>query len=189
MQNVSNTILTQYSNSTVLLGLIQSFNSCIDPSVNIDAFYNNIWNIQTAVGVGLDIWGRIVGVQRVLQVASGVYFGFAEAGDVSEETPFNQAPFYSGTGTTGNFSLTDQAFRTLILAKAYANISDGSILSTNNILMTLFGSQGACYVTDLGGMAMTYTFSFALSSVDFAIVSQSGVLPKPTGVLATIVQL
>jgi len=32
-----------------------------------------IWNIQTARGVGLDIWGRIVGVTRVLQVSSGIY--------------------------------------------------------------------------------------------------------------------
>jgi hypothetical protein len=188
MQNVSSTILTQYSNSPVLLSLIQSINACIDPSANIDAFYNDIWNIQTAVGYGLDVWGRIVGVGRVLQVSSGVYFGFAEADDITE-APFNQAPFYSGTGTTGNFALTDDAFRTLIYAKAFANISDGSILSINNILMTLFGSQGSCYVTDLGGMQMTYTFSFALSSVDFAIVSQSGVLPKPTGVSTAIVQL
>lgn len=182
------TIISQYGNSPVIYSLIENFNSCIDPSADLDAFYNNIWNIETAIGYGLDVWGRIVGVQRVLQVSSGVYFGFADAND-SSETPFNQAPFYVGTPTTGNYALTDDAFRTLIYAKALANISDGSIFSINNILMTLFGSQGPCYVTDLGGMAMTYTFSFILSPVDFAIVSQSGVLPKPTGVVATIVQL
>jgi Protein of unknown function (DUF2612) len=187
MENVGQTIISQYSNSPILVKLIQNFNAYIDPSANFDAFYNMIWNLQTAQGYGLDVWGRIVGVQRVLQVSSGVYFGFAEAGD-SAETPFNQAPFYSGGATTGNFALTDAAFLTLIYAKAFYNISDGSIPSINNILMTLFGSQGTCFVTDLGGMAMTYTFNFTLSPVDFAIVSQSGVLPKPTGVALTIVQ-
>lgn len=188
MQDFTNTILTQYSNSPVIYALIDSFNACIDPSANIDAFYSYIWNVQTAIGYGLDVWGRIVGVQRVLHVASGTYLGFAEAGD-SAETPFDEAPLYGGAAATSNFALTDESFRTLIYAKAYANISDGSIPSINNILMLVFGSQGACYVTDLGGMRMTYTFSFSLTAVDFAIVSQSGVLPKPTGVTATIVQL
>jgi Protein of unknown function (DUF2612) len=189
MENYLQTVISQFGNSPSTLALIDSFNAAVDPSANIDAFYDNVWNVATAQGVGLDIWGRIVGVQRVLQVASGVYFGFAEAADSTSETPFNQAPFYSGQTTTGNFALTDDAFRTLIYAKALANICDGSIPSINNILMTLFGSQGNCFVTDLGAMAMTYTFNFTLSPVDFAIVSQSGVLPKPTGVTLTIVQV
>ena len=187
MQDVNQTIISQYSNSPVINSLIDSFNAAVDPRANLDAFYNLIWNVATAEGRGLDIWGRIVGVQRVLQVAAGVYFGFAEAADNSE-TPFNQAPFYVGAPATSNYALTDDAFRTLIYAKAYANISDGSIPSINNILMTLFGSQGQCFVTDLGGMAMTYTFQFTLSPVDFAIVSQSGILPKPSGVALSIVQ-
>jgi hypothetical protein len=188
MENVLQTVISQYGNSPTILALIDGFNAAVDPSTNIDSFYNSVWNVETAVGFGLDIWGRIVGVQRVLQVASGVYFGFAEAADNSE-TPFNQAPFYSGESATSNFALTDDAFRTLIYAKAYANISDGSIPSINNILMTLFGSQGNCFVTDPGGMTMSYTFDFTLSPVDFAIVSQSGVLPKPTGVTLSIVQV
>jgi hypothetical protein len=36
---------------------------------------------------------------------------------------------------------------------------------------------------------MTYTFGSALDPVQTAIVFQSGVLPKPVGVLATVVQL
>jgi Protein of unknown function (DUF2612) len=36
-------------------------------------------------------------------------------------------------------------------------------------------------------MTMTYTFAFQLSPVELAIVTQSGVLPKPTGVLASVV--
>jgi hypothetical protein len=36
-------------------------------------------------------------------------------------------------------------------------------------------------------MTMTYRFSFGLTSLENAILSQTGVLPKPTGVLATVI--
>ena len=189
MENVEQTIISQYANSPTLVQLIQNFNTYIDPQANLDAFYSLIWNVDTAVGYGLDVWGRIVGVGRVLQVASGVYLGFAESGDATSETPFNQAPFYSGQPSTGNYALTDDGFRTLIYAKALANICDGSIPAINQILLTLFPGQGNCYCTDGGDMTMTYTFDFTLSPVDFAIVSQSGVLPKPAGVSVTVVQV
>lgn len=38
-------------------------------------------------------------------------------------------------------------------------------------------------------MTMTYTFTFALTPVELAIVLNSGVLPKPTGVAASVVLL
>lgn len=186
MQDFEQTIISQFANSPTLVQLVSNFNTYLDPTANLDAFYNLVWNVDTAQGYGLDVWGRIVGVGRVLQVASGVYFGFAEADD-SSETPFNQAPFYSGSQTTGNFALTDEAYRTLIYAKALANISDGSIPGINQILLNLFPGRGNCYVTDGQNMTMTFTFSFTLSPVEFAIVSQSGVLPKPAGVSASVV--
>lgn len=187
MQNFDRTIISQYGTSPTLNQLIANVNGYIDPTANIDAFYDLIWNVDTAQGVGLDIWGRIVGVGRVLQVASGVYFGFAEADD-NVETPFNQAPFYSGSPTTGNFALTDDAYRVLIFAKALSNISDGSIPSINQVMMNLFPGRGNCYVTDGQNMSMTYHFTFSLTPVEAAIVSQSGILPKPVGVSATVVQ-
>lgn len=189
MQNVEQTIISQYANSPTLVQLIKNVNTYIDPAANIELFYDQVWNIDTAVKYGLDVWGRIVGVQRVLQVATGaVYFGFAEANDPADDAPFDIAPFYAGETATNNYSLTDDSFRTLIFAKALLNITDGSIPSINQILMNLFGSQGNCWVTDGLNMTMTYTFAFSLSAVDYAIVSQSGVLPRPPGVNASIVQ-
>ena len=192
MQNVQQTIISQYSASPTLGLLIQAMNEYIDPAANFDAFYDLIWNVDTAIGYGLDVWGRIVGVTRVLQVASDVYFGFAEADDVTSISPFNDAgPFYSGGAITSNFALSDQAFRLLIFAKALANITDGSIPAINRILRNLFPGRGNCYVTDGQDMTMTYTFEFTppLTPVEFAIVSQSGVLPRPAGVRATVVQI
>lgn len=192
MQNWSDTIISQYSNSPTLIQLIQNLDTYIDPNANIDAFYDLVWNVDTAIGYGLDVWGRIVGVGRVLQVAAGIYFGFAETGDATSVSPLNSAgPFYSGGPPTGNFALSDDAFRLLIFAKALSNITNGSIPAINQILLNLFPGRGNCYVTDGRNMSMTYTFQFTpiLTPVEFAVVSQSGILPKPVGVSATVVQI
>jgi Protein of unknown function (DUF2612) len=192
VQDVEQTIISQYSTSPTLVQLIENFNGYVDPNANLDQFYDLIWNVDTAEGYGLDVWGRIVGVGRVLQVASGIYFGFAEAGDVTSESPLNSAgPFYSGGATTGSFALSDDAFRLLIYAKALSNISNGSMPAINQVLLNLFPGRGNCYVTDGMNMSMTYTFHFSpgLTPVEFAVVSQSGILPKPVGVSATVVQI
>ena len=63
MNNVEQTIISQYGNSATISQLIHNMNEYIDPEVNIWAFYNFVFNVQTAQGFGLDIWGRIVGLQ------------------------------------------------------------------------------------------------------------------------------
>jgi len=189
MQNYQQTIISQFAASPIICQLIANMNDYIDPTINLDSFYNNVWNVHTAIGYGLDVWGRIVGVNRVLNIPiGGKYLGFEEAGSVSAD-PFNNSPFYTGEPITGNYVLTDDGFRTLILAKAFANICDGSIPSINQILLTLFPGQGNCYCTDGQNMTMTYTFEFTLSPVDAAIVEQSGVLPRPCGVSVSVVQV
>src|SRR5580693_86331 len=182
------TIISQYSASPILTQLIANMSQYFEPCANLDAFYDNIWNIVTAVGYGLDVWGRIVGVQRVLQVTEAGWLGFEEAESGDDANPWNQAPWYGGGAATSNYALSDESFRMLILAKAAANITDGSIPSINAILMSLFPAMGNCYVTDGGNMTMTYTFSQPLSPVQLAIVTNSGVLPRPTGVSVTVVQ-
>lgn len=216
MQDFPKTIISQYATSHRLTKLITDLNEYIDPSVNLEAFYNLIWNLDTAVGYGLDVWGRIVGIGRVLTISTpDAYFGFDEAVD---SAGFNQASFYSGQPTTHNYSLTDEAYRNLIYAKAAANITDCSIPAINTILRNLFPGRGNCYVTDgrnvpgiayfgfneaqdtagfnqasfvdfapalPGNMTMVYVFNFTLEPYEIAIVTNSGVLPKPTGVLAS----
>ena len=181
------TIISQYANSDVITTLIGNFDAYVDQTANFDAFYDLIMNVASAQGYGLDVWGRIVDVSRTLNVGNpGKFLGFDEAGAVSAD-PFHQSPFFVGQALTTNFNLDDGPYRTLIFAKAFANICDGSIKSTNRLLRTLFPGRGNCYSTDGLDMTMTYTFRFPLSPVELAIVTQSGVLPKPTGVLATVV--
>lgn len=179
--NIFQTVLSQYANSPILLQLIQNFYDYVDQTANMDAFYNLIWNVDTAVGPGLDIWGRIVGVNRVLTVQIGAYLGF-EGPVTASGDPFNQSPFYTGSQLTQNVALTDAAYRTLIYAKALTNISDGSCKSINQILINLFGASGNAYVVDNNNMTMVYYFTFVPTAVQQAIIQQSGVLPKPAGV-------
>lgn len=183
--DVYTTVISQYANSPILLGMIERFNAAMDQTANFDAFYDFMWNVLTAKGYGLDVWGRIVGVTRTLNIPGAVsYLGFEEAG--TSWTGFGQGGFYSGGGISTNYVLSDNDFRTLILAKAAGNISDGSIPAINSILLTLFPYRGDCYVADGLNMSMTYTFPFHLTPVEYAIIQQSGVLPNPVGVVVNI---
>lgn len=179
------TILSQYANSLILTTLITNFAQYVDQTVNMDNFYDDVFNIDTAQGHGLDVLGRIIGVVRTVTLPGDVnYFGFQEAGSWFG---FNEGVFYTGLQSTPNFILSDTAFRLLLFAKAISNISDGSIPSINQLLLNLFPSRGNCYCTDGGDMTMTYTFVFSLSVVERAVLEQSGALPKPVGVSATLV--
>lgn len=289
MREFDRTIISQYSNSATLTQLITNLNTYIDPNANLQRFYDLIWNVDTAVGYGLDVWGRIVGIARFLKIPTGKFFGFAEATTASAD-PFNisgavitpyfgftetadlfafgfdqdhfadfpaplndVSPFYSDGVLTTTFTLDDEQYRTLIFAKAAANICDGSIPAINQIMMNLFPRRGNAYVTDArntphnrwfgfaeardadsfnipgvprtpyfgfgedseaegfeqyqfddfhlplnevssfgdlevgslpDAMTLVYVFEFVLQPFEIAIVVDSGVLPKPTGVLA-----
>lgn len=214
--DVWETVQSQYANSEVITTLLTNFADFIDQTQNFIAFFDLIMNVDTAIGYGLDVWGRIVGVNRIIKIVTPLpYFGFQES---QEAVGFDQAPFYSGQIVTTSFVLTDEAYRKLILTKAFANISQCSIPMLNKMLLTLFPHRGNCYVTEgatpgpwfgfkestdavgfnqapfytgdaIPRMVMTYTFEFALSPLELAIVQSSGVMPKPTGVKATVIVL
>lgn len=169
-------------------------NQYIDPSANFEEFYDFIWNVDTAQGFGLDIWGRIVGVSRVIPIPGDEgSFGFnnddvppdwQNFGNVN--SPGTGGPFYAGQTSTGSFTLNDTAYRTLILAKALANIAATTPAALNQLVTNLFPGRGRAYTQDGRDMTMTYVFEFSLTSIEFAILSFSGVLPHPGGVLTKI---
>ncbi len=96
MIDVERTIISQYGNSPTILQLVQNMNAYLDPRADFDAFFDYVWNVDTAQGFGLDIWGRIVNIRRELQIPDApVYFGFNDA--LPGAYPFDEAPFYDGT--------------------------------------------------------------------------------------------
>jgi hypothetical protein len=188
MLNLESTIIAQYANSPILLTLINNMNAYIDPSTNMNNFYSQIWNINTAQGYGLDVWGRILGINRYITIPpTTTYFGFAEAilsGTYSWEG-WSQAPFWNGADALSGSStetLTDNAFRTLLLAKALLNITSCSSQSINVLLTTLFAGYGNAYVKDTGNMTMTVYLFFQPTILQLAILQTSGIIPIPTGV-------
>jgi len=190
MLNVGRTIISQYANSPTLTQLIESMNDYIDPRVNMQAFYDAVWNVDTAVGFGLDIWGAIVGVSRLLKIPSNTTtFGFHNTDVPPDWAPFNQGTFYTGVTAGQSFLLPDDTYRTLILVKALANIVATSAPSLNLLLRNLFPGQGVCYVIDNGNMSMTFVFEFDITQADYAILTQSGALPHPAGVSVSVVVL
>lgn len=187
---ISDTVISQYANSPRLGQLIQNMAGYFDPTQNLENFYNYVWNLDSAVGFGLDVWGRIIDASRILQIPTvQTTFGFNDGTNPSDYQPFGQAPFYDGPSATNSFSLSDEAYRTLLYVKAFGNICSTTIPALNQMLQTLFSGRGRCYVQDLGNMEMSYTFEFALTPVEYAILNQAGVPPRPAGVQVFIFQL
>lgn len=182
MLNVEETIISQYGNSATITQLVRNMNRYIDPRTDFDTFYDFVWNVETAQGFGLDIWGRIVDIARTLLIPPPVeYFGFSQASPGS--FPFNQEAFYNGVPPVSEtYILGDDAYRQLILVKALTNISATNAPTLNQLLQNLFGDRGRCYVNDMGGMRLRYTFEFDLTAYEWAIITQSGAMPHPAGV-------
>jgi len=159
VKNWSQTLLSRFAGDPALAGLISSFDAAVDPHADIQSFYKYIWNVKTAVGNGLNIWGTIVGVSRVVPGVSG----------------------------SKAITLLDPDYQTLILVKAAANIGNVTIPTLNRLLRAIFAGSGLVYVQDNLNMTMTYVFLFQPSAANFAIVENSGVMPRPAGVLVNYV--
>jgi hypothetical protein len=153
MRDVEKTILSQFGNSAAITALIRNMNGYIDPRADIDGFFDTVWNIETAEGFGLDIWGRIVGLP------TGRYI-------------------YTNPVTV----LLDDPFRRLILIKALSNISITTSPSFNQLLNNFFAGRGRCYVSDQGAMQMRYTFEFPLENYEIVIMSNPEIFLRPAGV-------
>lgn len=171
MISVEQTIISQYGNSATIAQLVHNIDLYLDPRADFDAFFSFVWNVETAQGFGLDIWGRIVGVDRSINVPA--------------DTP-NPGHF---TFTSGVYQMTDTEYRGVVLIKALANITNCTASSLNQLLSNLFATRGRCYVLDSGSMAMRYTFEFWIQPFEYVIITQSGVAPRPAGVLATVFQV
>lgn len=178
MKNWRETILSQFDNSPRLLALLGDFDALTTPEADIDAFYAAVFNPLTAFGWGLDVWGRIVGISRVIELEGNPQsFGF----DGSGLRPFGQGPFYS-VQTGVSYRLGDDAYRLLIFCRAAINITDGTLSSLNRIMHWLFGSRGSVAVLHVGTMEIRFLFRFSLRPYELALLAREDVPPKPAGV-------
>ena len=172
------TVISQYVTDPVVMALIGGFADAMDQSGNIAQFFDLIWNIDSAEGYGLDMWGRILGLSRSLIILPSDYFGTAEGGYM----PFGDGPLYSGVFAPDATDMTDVQYKRLLLVKAAVNIGDSSASTVNGLLHQIFGPERICYVEDLGNMIMVLTFEFDMEAWESAAISQTGIIPRPSGV-------
>ena len=187
MQNVEKTIISQYASSPIICALIERMNEWIDPRADIEQFYNMVFNVATAQGFGLDIWGRIVGISRRFDVrANQKDFGYDTG--LSDFSPFDQGVFSSPESTTTVYELEDEAYRNIIMLKAMSNILYATAKNINQLLINLFGSRGRAYYLTIGEMHARYVFEFELTEFEKTLVFQSNLLPRPSGVFLEFYQ-
>lgn len=185
-------ILTQYSASQKLLSIIDTFNQAVSLDDFTDEFIEKVWDLTTCQTYGLDVWGKIVGVSRYVNAPiESASFGFGEANDLSPgyPTPFNESPFFGGAQETTNVRLEDDAYRTLIMCKAFTNISIATIPEINRFLKMLFYQRGRAYCVNYRDMTMGITFEFELAPYEESILTNYEVTPVPSGVLVNIRQI
>jgi Protein of unknown function (DUF2612) len=184
--NPNETVISQYDNSPILNELINTINADVDPRHNMDLFYAQVWDVESAQAWGLDVWAKIVDTSRWLRKPDYSHvFGFRGSGCA----PFNQGTFFNPKFIGAAYELSDPELRKLILVKALANISDCSAPSISTIMRQLFGDQGKCYAQTMGDMHMLYTFEFILTDVARALLTQSKAVIKPAGVRAAVLEL
>lgn len=179
---ISQTIMSQYANSPRLLSIINTVSSALDPSKFTSDFYRLIMDIPTANSHGLNVWGRIVGISRTVNFPSpqGEYLGFSDG-----FYPFNERPFSGSGGESDTWELANDAYRELILIKALSNIIYATAPNINRLLEAVF--DGVCYFLITGPMDARYVFEFDLSPYQRHIVYNTDILPRPCGVLVSII--
>lgn len=172
------TVQSQYAASPTIRALAESARVRIAPDADIALFYQSIFDIATAQGVGLDIWGRILGIGRSVDVeAEGAYFGFEEA----DYDPFDTSPFWMRDGVTERYTLSDGAYRELLMWKAMANIATADAASLNHLLLALYPGQDIV-VHEWGVMAIDLYIFFPLLPWQRTILYNYGLLAKGAGV-------
>jgi Protein of unknown function (DUF2612) len=147
----------------ILKGLIQSY------------------DIQTAVGVQLDVIGQWVGQSRSVRVPLvGVYFAWNDVNADGWDRGSWQGLF---DPTSGLLALPDDSYRTLLLAMIQGNRWDGSVPTADATLARVFGPSTTIVIEDHQDMSMTVAVSgIPLSATNLGLLTQGELQIRPMGV-------
>ena len=161
--NLEKHILWQYDNAKVLKSLIEAKAQWQKGNVGDFWVYvrDKFLNIQTADDWGLNLWGEILKVKRILNV-NGV-----------------------------SVSLSTELFRKLVLGKLQLCFSNGTIPEILKYMNFIFadhsiGGMAAVSVFDNHDMTIRYLFNFVPSDEELALIYDRSFLPTPAGVDAVI---
>lgn len=157
---VSYAIQSQYSASKRILALAAIFQSVITITENdTDLLFDNIINIYTASGLGLEWWGNLLAVGRVIE----------------------------DMDTGAALTLNDEYYRLLLLYKAMSNISTDTAETLNYLLKHLVDSgiadfPSVAYVLEVDTMVIRWVFEGVLNDIQRAVFYAAGTLARGAGV-------
>ncbi|MBO7696951.1 MAG: DUF2612 domain-containing protein [Methanobrevibacter sp.] len=166
MKQTDAMLISQYANSPVLKNLASGLNTLFDDSEFVKNWYETVFNLETATGYGLDVWGKILNVGRTF-VYNGIsyYLGGAQIID----------------GVSFTAEQMDNLYRQVLQLTAMRYIGNASIASINNMLQFIYG--GKCYCLEYDVMEIRYVFRFYMNKIQKAIIETLN--PHPTGVLTS----
>ena len=179
--HIDATVQSQYAASPHIRALVDAYWEALNPDADIDLIYKNMFDPDTAVGFGLDVWGRIVAIGREYVAADeeNIYFGFNSETAINPRLDtFNNAPFYKKID--GKIRLADSAYRTYIFIKAMINISDCSLASINRMLKLMF-PNAEIYCLHVDTMVLRLVIRSKLAEADKQALLNLPWLPAGVG--------
>ena len=141
---------------------------------NVIMSFLSAFDVDSAIGVQLDIIGQWVGVSRIISTPiSGVYFNW----DGTSQTGWDNGVWKSANDPDSGFTnLPDSLYRLVIKAKIASNASCGEVSDIYNILTSVVSVDSAVKIVDNQNMTMTVQLDVSeLTSYEQQII-RSGVL-------------
>lgn len=192
-------LILQYSSLPNALGTIDAFIASLVQNQIISQF-RDAWNIDTAVGVQLDMLATYRGLSRTVfgvtpgnywslveysDASPGSYFGWAEYNDPDPD--WNTEQYNDIVGVS--YKLSDSQLRRLIELKAQFDSSPITLRDLDNILYAFFTVYAN--VVDNEDMTMIYQHQLIDPDVDqlFQIAALAGIFPHPAGVAVSVVEI
>lgn len=158
---------------------------------NLDAWYRDYFNIDTADKEGLNNWGRILNRSRTVEIPirSSIFFGMvgSTSGNYKPKN-FNRGTFYKKRGSVYQ-DLPDEPYRQMLKLKWVTQHINPSIYNIsqmmNNYYQQLPNNTQQVTITE-GNMSVIYHFSQPLKPFEPTIFYLDGILPRPMGCSITI---
>ena len=176
-------ITSEHRNKTRFVATVTA---CVSPFARVQEVLRGLtvqFDLDTAVGVQLDILGKWIGETReISEPIEDVFFSWR--GSVAEG--WRQGSWRGAYNPdTGVTVLDDDAFRALLKGKALANIWKGTIAGAYASLEAAVGNPGSILITDHCDMTMSVGVQVGVFSTTEEAIIKRGYIPiRPAGVLA-----
>ncbi len=194
----ANLLIIQYFNRSHARATVKAFAGEVIAD-NVIAAVRDAFDLDTAVGVQLDVLGAYRGVSRYVfnfdlskdyfdwpfytAVDPSLFFGFAQYSNSEASISWYFLRYQDASAIS--YTMNDQEYREVIRFRTKTDSSFLSVKDIDDILFAVFGTQ----VTLIDHLDMTITYNDPLTDPNinlFTLLDESGSLPKPGGVALAV---